>query len=161
MRTGGGRPLAPREERAIVRALLIGAVAILLLLGTPLLQAVGSLGYGTARQAGWATPRCFFETSFSYDPRREAPDRAFLAEPPEQAAATMLVGRDAVIERVGVNHRTHQAVVRARLLDAEGRVGVQEFHLSASVFREVYVDTPRVEQHVCDMQLGGWRRTAE
>ena len=144
-----------------MRIVLIGAVAVLLLLVSPLLQVVGSLGYGTARQAGWATPRCFLETSFSYDPPREAPDRAFLAEPPERVVAAALVGRDAVIERVEVNHRTHQAVVRARMRDADGRAGVQEFKLSASTFREVYVDTPRVEQHVCDVQLGGWWRTIE
>ncbi len=161
MRTGKGRPLMPGEERVVARVMVIGAVAVLLLLGSPLLQALWGLGYGTARQAGWATPRCFLETSFGYDPRRDAPDRAFLAEPPEQVVATMFVGRDVVIERVEVNHRAHQAVVRARLRGAEGREDVREFRLSAGTFREVYVDTPRVEQHVCDMHLGGWRLSGE
>lgn len=148
------RPVAHLSTQ--FKIVVIG-LAITLLLLWPVLRTFGHGIVGTYQQMGRATPRCFFETRFSYDPRREAPDQVFLAEPPEKVVAAYLNGQDFVIERVEVNHRSLQATVQVRLQQVNGRGETRAFRLNANGANRVVVDTSSNDLGGCYTQLSGWQ----
>ncbi len=156
------RPLSPGEEKVLIRiALLCFAIPLLItcaaIVPVPILTVVGAY-----REVGWAAPRCLFETRFSYDPQRQAPDRVFLAEPPEPVVATYLAGRNAVLERVEVDPEARTAVVWTRLGESDGREEVRPFGLHATRARRVEVDVGwGAESHLCYTRLGGWQLARE
>ena len=134
------RPLSPGEEKVLVRIVLLLFAIPLLITCAPVVPVPILTVIGTYRELGWAAPRCLFETRLSYDPRRQAPDRVFLAEPPERVVASQLAGREFVIERVDVDHRALNAVVWARLREPDGHQEVRLFGLHPTSASHVEVE---------------------
>lgn len=118
-------------------------------------EAVGRLGPA----AGW---RCLNAPTYRYDPRRDQPDRAFVADLPEAAVAAFLAqheGRaagDVVVESVEVNLRSPAARVVARVRGGGDEPRV--FLLGVSSARTISMDwLPDREIMLCYARLRGWQ----
>ncbi len=117
-------------------------------------QAVVELGPGS----GWL---CVSTTSFSYDPRHEAPPAHFLAERPEAAVAA-IAEPGTVVEQVEVLHQGIEARVWTVRRLADGGEQRHRFTLGASRLARVSMDLlPDRDIIMCNKALAGWQVVAQ
>ncbi|HSH81357.1 MAG TPA: hypothetical protein VLA19_22740 [Herpetosiphonaceae bacterium] len=138
------------------------ALALLIPLPSPLhlsAPAVPTLARLEAyRQLGWSGSRCVDERSFSYDPRREVPDPAFVKERPEGAVASYRPQQGAAVigpERVEVFHQDPLAVVWARVRYPDSREEVRPFTVRP-YGQGVSLDLPQLDVRLCYKNLHSW-----
>jgi hypothetical protein len=136
----------------VVLVLLLGVERLLQPATWALAQAVRDLG----PISGW---RCAQSGAYVYDPRRDRPDTALLAEPPEQVLRVAVP--QVTVERVEANLRGGDTVVWSRL-GAEDEGGERRVYvLNPGRMQAVISDFPDTRATVCYSHLGDWHIVAE
>ncbi|MBX5446747.1 hypothetical protein [Sphaerobacter sp.] len=169
--------MTPRVRR---RTMILGCVAVVVL-GVAATCALGILGLTWAGQRlpeesapiralkgirayrvlGLAGSTCLNRATTSYEPGRDAPDPALVADRPEDAIAEWLAGHAFTVDRVVVYHRSPHADVWLRV---RGPGGQDERHLLTLVAgrsQPVTLALPRRTLPICFAHAGDWRIVAE
>jgi len=110
-------------------------------------------------ELGPSAPRCLNKPIYTYDPRRERPDRAFLLDYPDDAAREYVrerFGVEPIVELVSVNLRNSDSTVRVRVPEANGTTIHWLLRLSPRGAQRVSVDLPSVEIMLCNKHHQGW-----
>jgi hypothetical protein len=105
--------------------------------------------------SGW---RCAHLSSYVYEPTREQPDSALLADPPEAVVQAAIP--NVVVERVEAGLRGGDTLVsvRAAMIDGEEQ---RVYVLSPGRLQALTLDIGGARTTVCNAHLGDWRIVGE
>lgn len=109
------------------------------------------------RQLGRAGIDCLDSPTLVYEPARQRPEQARVAEPPDQMLARRLDGHAFVIEQVALSYRSPHAVAWVRFQTPDGEERVRTLTLAARSGRIIDLRLPSGRDLRCYIETGTWR----
>jgi len=107
--------------------------------------------------SGW---RCTSPATYAYDPRRDAPDRALLAEAPEQLLWEQIP--DVQVERVEADLHGGDTVAWTRMVaEDDTRAERRVYVLSPGRLQTIGIELDSGWTTICNSHLGDWHIVAE
>ena len=171
MAAASSEPRAKRERDNTYRGMrqhagwgLVGGLGCaLLVLGVPRLFEPSTWSLALAMRelgpiSGW---RCAASATYVYDPRRDAPDAALLADAPERYLQSH-VAEALQVERVEANLREADTVAWTRLVGADDATLERRVYvLSPGRMQTIGIDLDSGWTAICNSHLSDWHIVAE